>query len=283
MESAEEVISSIKHPAVVAARRALGQVGQGAVTSYLADGHSLVSQAVDARVPVEGVFFLHPVEGPEEAALLARVRGSGLPCHVVRRGVFFRILGLGYETSVGVLAELRRPPSADLLQATQRADACALAGEQIQDPRNVGVLIRTADAWGLACAAFTADSADPYSRASVRSTTGSIFRVPVARVSDLPACLSSLRGRGMCIVGTSAHARTACWDADLRGPCVVVLGNESVGLSEAVRNSCDLVVRIPMHGGARSLNVTVAAGIVLYERERQMEATRREGREYPVP
>jgi tRNA G18 (ribose-2'-O)-methylase SpoU len=283
VKSAEEVVSSLKHPAVAAARRSLGQVGRPAVrraTSYLADGHGLVSQAVDAGAPLERIFFCHPVEGGEEAALLARARGAGLACHLVTRGVFFRILGLGYETSVRVLAEVRRPASADLRQVAG-PDACVLAGEQIQDPRNVGVLIRTADAWGLACAAFTADSADPYCRASVRSTTGSAFRVPVAIVADLPGSLARLRQDGLRIIGTSAHARLACWDADLTGPCAVVLGNESTGLSEAVRESCDLVVSIPMHAGGRSFNVTVAAGIVLYERGRQKalpgQGTRREG------
>ncbi|MCK4299886.1 MAG: hypothetical protein KAX80_10160, partial [Planctomycetes bacterium] len=98
-----EVISSLKHPAVVAARQSLGQAGGREATAFLADGHRLASQALASPVPVERVLFLDPVEG-EEASLLRRARDVGVECCVVTRGVFFRILGLGYETAVRVLA-----------------------------------------------------------------------------------------------------------------------------------------------------------------------------------
>jgi TrmH family RNA methyltransferase len=271
MARPNNIISTLKHPAVVAAREGIGQVGRQAATAFLADGHRLVSQAIRSGAPIESVFFLHPFAGAEDAALLERARDAGLACHLVTKGVFFRLLGLGYETSVGALAVVRRPASADAAQLA-RGDACVLVGEQIQDPRNVGVLVRTADAWKISCAVFTSGSADAYSRASVRSSTSSIFRVPLAIVSDLPACLGRLKANSVRIIGTSAHAELPCWEADLSAPCAIVLGNESAGLSEAVRKVCDEVVTIPMHGGAESLNVTVAGGIMLYERARQRGA-----------
>ncbi len=266
-----EVISTLKHPAIVAARRALGQAGREGATAFLADGARLVSHAIRSGAPVESIFFLHPIAGPEEEVLYAAARGAGAACHLVTKGVFFRLLGLGYETSVGVLAVVRRPDSADFARLA-RGDVCVLVGEQIQDPRNVGVLVRTADAWRTACAVFTSDSADAYSRAAVRSSTSSIFRVPLAVVPDLAACLSVLKANGLRVVGTSAHAARPCWDADLTAPCAIVVGNESVGLSDAARKACDETVTIPMGGGAESLNVTVAAGIMLYERARQRAA-----------
>jgi TrmH family RNA methyltransferase len=269
-----EVIATIKHPAVIAAREGLGQVGRQGASAFLADGHRLVSQAIRSRADIQSIFFLHPLAGAEEEALLERALEAGFACHLVRKGVFFRMLGLGYETSVGVLAVVRRPPSADITQVA-RGDVCMLLGEQIQDPRNVGVLVRTADAWETACTVFTSDSADPYCRAAVRSSTSSIFRMPLAIVSDLPACLERLKANSLRIIGTSAHAEVPCWDADLSAPCAIVLGNESVGLSESVRKVCDEMVTIPMHGGAESLNVTVAGGIMLYERARQRARARR--------
>jgi TrmH family RNA methyltransferase len=145
-----------------------------------------------------------------------------------------------------------------------------LVGEGIRDPRNVGVLIRTADAVGAAAAAFTEDSADPYCRASVRSSTGSILSLPVALSDDLPSFLVGLRDTGVRVVGTSAHADLTCGEADLSLPCAVVVGTESTGLSDAAAEACDLLVSIPMHGSADSYNVTVAAGIVLYEVMRQV-------------
>ena len=269
MPADDDVITTLKHPAVADARQRLGQVGREGVASFLADGQRLVAHAIEARADVEAVFFLHPVEGPTQA-VLAKALNAGVDCHIVTRGIFFRLLGLGYETSVRVLAVVRRPradESPTLVVA--REDACYLVGERIQDPRNVGVMVRTADAWGLPCIVFGGRTADPYSRAAVRSSTGSIFRVPVVAAHDLPACLTALKDRGTRIIGTSAKARRPCWEADLTGPCAIVVGNESTGLTGPASDACDERVTIPMSGGASSFNVTVAAGILLYERMRQ--------------
>ena len=263
-----EVVSSIKHPTVITARRSLGQAGGREATAFVADGHRLASQALASPVPVERVFFLDPVEG-EEAALLRRAREAGVQCTVVAKGVFFRVLALGYETSVRVLAVVGRPRWPDVGEAME-GDACVLVGESIQDPRNVGVLLRTADAWGLAGAVFSKDSADPYSRGSVRSSTGSAFRVPVSLAAHLVEYVAGLKEKPVRAIGTSAQAGTPCWEADLSGPCVILFGNESTGLSADARDVCDAFVSIPMSGGAHSFNVTVAAGIILYERARQV-------------
>jgi tRNA G18 (ribose-2'-O)-methylase SpoU len=187
------------------------------------------------------------------------------------KGIFFRVLDLGYETAADILAVVRRPDKGAFATISGESP-CLLVGECVQDPRNVGVLVRTADAWKLAVAVFGAGSADPYSRAAARSTTGSIFRVPIVIVADVPAYLRSLKAGGLRIVGSSARASLPCWDADLTAPCALVLGNESSGLSGEAASVCDEVVAIPMVGGASSFNVTVAAGILLYERARQLAA-----------
>jgi TrmH family RNA methyltransferase len=199
---------------------------------------------------------------------MAELHRTEAEVYRVTRGVFFRILDLGYETSVEVLAQVRRPGSADVLSMVT-ADTCLMVGEQIQDPRNVGVMVRTADAWQPAAVVLSADSADPWCRKAVRSSTGSIFRMPVSLPEDLPAYVRELKEHGTRIVGTSAGAAEPLWDVDLAGPCALVLGNESVGMSDELTDECDEFVTIPMHGGASSFNVTVAAGILLYERERQ--------------
>jgi TrmH family RNA methyltransferase len=174
---------------------------------------------------------------------------------------------------VRVLATVRvsRQPLAELL-AGLREGSWLLVGERIQDPRNVGVLVRTADAWGLGAVAFTEGSADPFSRGAVRSSTGSILRVRVTTEAGAGELLKGVRERGLRIVGASAAAERPCWEVDMRPSCAVVVGNEATGLSEEARRQCDVVARIPMYGGAHSFNVTVAAGILLYEARRQREA-----------
>jgi tRNA G18 (ribose-2'-O)-methylase SpoU len=168
----------------------------------------------------------------------------------------------------------RRQLSPDALPGS--ADALLLVGERIQDPRNVGVLVRTAEAAGCAALVLSADSAEPYGRAAVRSTTGSILRLPLCLAPDLAALLSNLDAR---VVATSARAPHAAYDADLRSrPLALVVGNETRGISEAVRDAAADFVALPMApGGASSLNVTVAAGVLLYEALRQQRRPPREG------
>jgi TrmH family RNA methyltransferase len=257
-----ETISSIKDPRVVAARK-----GLEVRSLYLIEGAKMLRQALEHRALVESVFFLDPLE--EEARALFEAALDAAPsCSRASRGVFFKILGLGYETATDVLALVRVPEQgAQLIVATAREspDACYLVGQGIRDPRNVGVLVRTADAFSAKAFILSADSAFPWSRQSIRSTTGSIFRVPVYLEDDLAAFLKRLRERGVAIVGTSASAAADFAAAPYRFPCAVVMGNETDGISEEVRAECDLLLRIPMPGGAHSLNVTVAGGILLQE------------------
>ncbi len=261
-----EVISSIKHPAVAKAKADLtGIVGKWHDT-YPVEGHGMLKQALAAGVQLEQVFFREPVDSADLQAVAAQLRSLGIPYYRVTPGVFSRIMALGYGTSIEVLATAR-PGRVDLEELRGKC-AIVLAGECIQDPRNVGVLIRNADTWGVGLAIF-GDSADAYSRASVRSTTGSIFRVPVMQAQDLLPAIAALKSMGYRIIGSSAGAKTPVWQACLSPPCVIVVGNESIGLSEALRDQCDDLVKVPMYGGAHSLNVTVAAGVLLYEATRE--------------
>ncbi|MBC7808556.1 MAG: RNA methyltransferase, partial [Akkermansiaceae bacterium] len=153
-----------------------------------------------------------------------------------------------------------------ILQATP--DALLLVAERIQDPRNVGVLIRTAEAAGCAALVLSADSAEAFSRQTVRSTTGSIVRLPLCIEPNLPASLATqAEKRGLRLVATSAKAPHIAYDADLSiRPLAIVVGNETDGISDVLRSVSSDFVRLPMaENGASSLNVTVAAGVLVYE------------------
>ncbi|MFC1600752.1 TrmH family RNA methyltransferase [Candidatus Sumerlaeota bacterium] len=273
MAQGPQPISSIKHPAVAETRRAIGQLGKDQPTHFLVDGHKLVGQALAARAPVDKVFLLAADDCPADPELFQIARETGAECFALSKGIFFRLLGLGYETSVSVLATVRIAPRSPLeLLASPLGDTCLSFGENIQDPRNVGVMIRNVDAAGLSGALFTNSSADPYSRGSVRSSTGSIFRAPLGLLDSDGVVLRQLKSEGVRLIGSSAHAATALWDADLTGPCALVFGNETGGLSAETEALCDTMITIPMPGAAHSFNVTVAHGIILCEAARQRRA-----------
>ncbi|MGQ9524065.1 MAG: TrmH family RNA methyltransferase [Armatimonadota bacterium] len=266
-----ELLTSIKHPLVRSARLLNQPAEREARNRYLIEGEDLLRIGVHCGAPILYVLL---ADAPFPSDLASELSSAGIPWYRLSRGLLFKIIGTPYETGVNSAAvvdrRLVRPGD-----ISSGPDTLLLVGERIQDPRNVGVLIRTADAAGAGAAVFDRQTADPFSRAAVRSTTGSILRLPVCIAADLPRVLLELRERGIQIVSTSARAPTLLWAYDFTKPTAVVFGNETEGVSDAVKAIADAHVRIPIVGGASSLNVGVAAGIVLYEavRQRQLPPT----------
>ncbi|QPP11062.1 RNA methyltransferase [Streptomyces bathyalis] len=147
-------------------------------------------------------------------------------------------------------------------------------------PGNIGTVIRSADAFGAGGVIVTGHAADVYDPKSVRASTGSLFALPAVRVPSQREVIAWLErhralGRRVTIVGTDEDGATDLFDSDLTGPVLLLVGNETAGLSAAWRQLCDLTVRIPMSGSASSLNAAGAATAVLYEVSRQRIAAGR--------
>ncbi len=271
MKFEREAVGGIKHPAfrdAVALTRAGGRAATG---RYLVEDSNLVEQAL--RADGAHVFHVFATAGREADRLEPLCREKNVPLYVLGgAGLIGKLIGTGYDTaaaSVAVVAQ--RVVSPEELLASP--NALILCGESIQDPRNVGVLVRTAEVTGCAGLLLSHDSAEPFSRQAVRSTTGSILRLPVGLTPNLPQALAKLRSEyGARVIASSGQAETIVFDADLAvRPLVLVVGNEQSGVSDALLAVCDGCVRLPMpaQSGADSLNVTVAAGALLYEAIRQ--------------
>ncbi|PSN19788.1 rRNA methyltransferase, partial [filamentous cyanobacterium CCP5] len=143
------------------------------------------------------------------------------------------------------------------------APSLAIAAETLQDPGNLGTLIRTAAAVAAEGVWLSPDSVDPESPKVIRSSAGQWFRVPVA-VGDLPQQLGQWRRQGVQVIGAQAQARISYWEVDLRPPTVILLGNEGAGLSAATLEQITQPVHIPQAAGVDSLNVAIAAAVMLY-------------------
>jgi len=254
-------ITTVKHPALIRARSLQTPAGRAQARAFLIEGEAMLRQALQAGAAVADAFFLDGA--PVDDSLAAALAAAQVPCYTVTRGLMTKILGTGYDTSVVTTSVVpMRMTSAEAMAAL---GGPLLACERIQDPRNVGVLLRTAEASGALGMLLSGDSADPFSRAAVRSSTGSILRLPLALSNDFPADLKRLRDRGLRLIGASAHGAIPITRADLDPRCVIIVGNEAAGISPAARELADSVVAIPVGGGTSSFNVTVAAGILLYE------------------
>ena len=262
-----ETISGIKHPAFRDALALTRAGGRATTGRYLAEDADLVRQALAA--PDATVFAVFAAAS-EAAVMEPLCAAKQVPLYVLGGGLITKLLGTSYETATSAVAVVAQRTVAplDLLHSPAPLILC---GEHIQDPRNVGVLVRTAEATGCAGLLLSGDSAEPFSRQAVRSTTGSILRLPVSLAPDLPRALAELQAAGARVVVSSGQAPAAVWDSDLTArPLVVVVGNEQTGVSSALAALADSSVRLPMSpGGADSLNVTVAAGALIYEALRQ--------------
>ena len=201
----------------------------------------------------------------ECAALMESARAQGCEILLVTAAIMQAISE--QKTPQGVCCTVRIPKEPQALSGS-----LIVAMDGVQDPGNVGTILRTADAAGFDGALLSGACADLYGAKTLRATMGSVFRVPVRRTADLPGALEEMKARGYAIVATELGG------ADFYAHCpheraVLVIGSEGRGVSEAVRAAATHHLALPMRGGAESLNAAVAAGIMIYEmaRERQSD------------
>lgn len=169
-----------------------------------------------------------------------------------------------------LLVVVAQPPD-DLERVPFDDGALVMVLDRPTSPGNVGTLLRTADAFGGTGVVVVGHAADPYDPRCVRASTGSVFSVPVVRVPSHRTVLDRVAATGVrpLVVGTDEAGDVDIRDVDLAGPVLVVVGNETSGMSAGWRESCDVLARIPMAGSASSLNMATAGSLVLYEAMRQ--------------
>jgi TrmH family RNA methyltransferase len=256
-------LSGIKDPVFRDAMALAKPAGRFEQRRFLIEDSSMVHQALrDCPDRVRAVFCKTGESSPFESACAA----SRIPIYLATSGLLAKLIGTGYETATSAAAVVDMPNHSPA--ATPNPSGILLAGESIQDPRNVGVLVRTADALGCDALVLSRDSADPWQRAAVRSTTGSILRLPVILVDNFPGHLRHLAESGAQVVGSSGNVDRDVFQIDWSPrPLVVVVGNEQAGMTRDAMDACTSVARLPMASATRadSLNVTVAAGMLLLE------------------
>jgi 23S rRNA (guanosine2251-2'-O)-methyltransferase len=147
-----------------------------------------------------------------------------------------------------------------------------LALDGVQDPHNLGACLRTADACGALAVVIPRDRAAQPNATMRKVAAGAAETTPIVVVTNLARCLRDLKQAGLWVVGAEAGAQKRAADVDMTGGTVIVMGAEGGGLRQLTRQHCDLLVRLPSLGAVESLNVSVAAGMLLYEAQRQRGA-----------
>lgn len=260
MDRASEVIRSRNNPLLRRLRSLVRRAGELA----LLEGVKLVEEAAEAGIDVlEIAASPRAVATPRVRGVIETLRARGSPLRLVDEGVLASLSEV--ETSQGILAIARRPSFDE--ERIFGAVPLVLVAAGIQDPGNLGGLLRTAEAAGATGAYLAEGCADPFSWKALRGSMGSAFRLPHVSGVALDALIPRLKTR-VALVAT-AREGTPYESVDLRGPVALLLGSEGHGLPAPVLRQADAVAAIPMRGRAESLNVGVAAGILLFEAARQ--------------
>jgi TrmH family RNA methyltransferase len=250
-------VTSLTNPTVKAVRALHMRKVREETGLFLVEGLKSVVEAVDGgRHPR---ILLH-AEAAGQRPLVRRAAALAGETLEVSEAILAKISRRDNpQTVLGVFEQAFTP----LAALDPRAARCWVALEAVRDPGNLGTIIRTADAAGCGGVILIGDCCDPYSVEAVRATMGSIFATPLVRTT--PADFLAWRtGWPGGVVGTLLSARTDFRSIVYRDPTLILLGNEQAGLTQGLAATCDAAVKIPMRGRADSLNLAVAAAIMIY-------------------
>ena len=259
------MITSTKNPAVAEAAKLKKRGLREQAARFLVEGAQATGVAIGAGA-VEAVFHVPGSSGrvPEVVAAAERV---GIPVTEVSEAVMARLTSAVTPQGLVAVARFVDAPLHELSAGGVIPVLCS-----VRDPGNAGAVLRSADAAGASAVVFTESSVDVYNAKTVRASAGSLFHLPVVREADPAAVVEALRDRGFRILAATPDAHASMYDVDLSVPTAILFGNEAWGLPPEVRDLADGGVRVPIQGGAESLNLAAAAALLLFEAARQRTA-----------
>lgn len=231
----------------------------------LLDGWHLLAEAVAAGIAIDTLAVCGPPTLHEQT-VIDRARGAHARVIEVSTAVLNAMSPVNSPT--GVVATARKPVI-DATAVLTPAPALVLAGFGLQDPGNAGAVIRSAAAAGATGVMLDEASADPWGWKALRASMGGVFHLPVIRSRGPLAALADWRASGVTVIAAEPRGRVLMHELNLTGPIAVLMGGEGPGLPPEAMAAADARITIPMAGSVESLNVAVAAALILYEARRQ--------------
>ena len=259
------MITSVQNPRIKHLVALRDRRQRDADNLMLVEGYDELSIALSGDQPVELYYCLALIRQPAQMALLERVRLSGAELVEVNERVFEKI---AYRDNPDGWLAVFRLPRRELSSLKPGSNPLIVVVEAIEKPGNLGAILRTADAAGVTALISCDPVTDLGNPNVVRSSKGAVFCVPVAEASTTET-IQWLREHGLTTVAAIPQAKRLYTDVDMRIPVALVLGAEKPGLSRAWLDQADISVQIPMAGRVNSLNVSIAAALMIYEAVKQ--------------
>lgn len=231
-------------------------------------GRRPVLEALKSGTPVEKILVLFGTKGNAIDRIYALAKQRGIP---VTQAAKQRFRELGEESVTqgvaAVISSVMYVDVEDLLEVARSKNepAFILVLDELEDPHNVGALIRTAECAGVHGVIVSKHHSAAIGQTVAKTSAGASMHLPIARVSNIAQALDELKQHGVWILGTAMEGDRAYDEADYSGPIAIVVGNEGRGIRRLVKEKCDVLVRIPLYGKIESLNASVAGALVLFE------------------
>lgn len=231
-------------------------------------GRNSVQEALKAGIPMNRLLFAGGDGSGSLKSIIGLAKEKGILCVTQERKKLDEICGnRNHQGVVAYIAAASYVEPEDILQVAKEKGEppFVIILDEIQDPHNLGAILRTADAVGAHGVIIPKHRAAALTGTVAKTSAGAVHHVPVARVTNIPNTIDYLKEQGLWIAGTDLSGTTPFYKADFKGPIGLVIGSEGHGMGTLTCKKCDFVVTIPMCGQVTSLNASVAAGVVMYE------------------
>ena len=236
---------------------------------FFIEGTRSIDQCMSSDGKIKYVVYSSELLGEDGLMLLKHIENQDYSTYQVTEKIFKEISDT--DSPQGILAVVEF--NEYILEESLKEDNFFIVLDRVQDPGNLGTIIRTADAFGANGVIVTSGCVDVYNPKTIRSTMGSIFQIPIIHIGNISEAIDSLKDKGISVISSSLETDKYLYDIDLKSDCALVIGNEGKGISEEVIKSSDQLVKIPMSGDAESLNAAIASGVLMYEVLRQRSVT----------
>lgn len=229
---------------------------------FIIEGIKIIEEAIVNNVDLKYIFFTDKLLSTEDGNVFLHSINNKVKIVHISDTLFSEISDTENPQGIVAVAKFQIP---DFIEVFNASNPSLLFLDGVQDPGNMGTIIRTCDAFNLNGIIVGKGSVDPYNPKVVRATMGSIFRVPLYISDDSIQTITDLSEYGLNIFSTSLKGSVSVYDIDYKKGFVLVIGNESKGVEESILKKSDKLIKIPMPGFAESLNAGVAASIIMYE------------------
>ena len=242
------------------------------MTEEIVAGRNAVFEALSSKRPVNKIFIKAGLQGGSLGKIIAAAQSAAVPVEYVQSEKLDRLApGIRHQGIVALASPIAFSSLETVLEraASRNEMPFLLLLDELQDPQNVGALIRSADAAGVHGVLLPRRRSCPLNMVVAKISAGAVNYVPVVQIGNIVQTLRSLKEQGFWVAGADMEGDSLYFETDLDRPLVLVVGAEGKGMGHLVKENCDMLVRIPMQGGVNSLNASAAGAILLYEVVRQ--------------